>query len=536
MTKITRRRFIQLAGAGAATAVLSACKPNANTLAPVDIEATTLPATGIPQATLPATSIPQATLPAPTAVASADFVPDVEIALTALQDTAVIHPNNSSNVWRIQGELLKGDPGALQPIPDSYLGPVLRLRKGQKVRIHFNNELPEESILHWHGLHVPAEMDGHPRYAVGKGQTYIYEFEVRNRAGTYWYHPHPHGRTGPQVYAGMAGFLLVSDDEEDAANLPSGEYDIPLVIQDRLFDDNDQLVYLGNGMMDQMMGFLGNELLVNGKPNFTLPAATRAYRLRLLNGSNSRIYKLGWEDGSPFTVIGTDGGLLEKPAERPYITLAPSERVEIWVDFSDKPLGTELKMVSLPFTAGEIQSGLFPILTVSIDRDASDNVTLPERLSNPRFFSVQDAERTREVILQMQRMTWTLNGRTFEMTAVAPEEKVKKNSVEVWEFVNGGGGGGGMMGGGMMNLPHPMHMHGESFQVIERQISQNGRASWNSLSEGFVDEGWKDTVLVLPGERVKVLRRFGDFSGLFLYHCHNLEHEDMGMMRNFEIS
>ena len=291
-------------------------------------------------------------------MASADFVPDVDIALNALQDTAVIHPN-SSNVWRIQGELLQGDHGALQPISDSYLGPVLRLRKGQKVRIHFNNELPEESILHWHGLHVPAEMDGHPQYAVGNGQTYIYEFEVRNRAGTYWYHPHPHGRTGPQVYAGMAGFLLVSDDDEDAANLPSGEYDIPLVIQDRRFSDDDQLVYMGNGMMDQMMGFLGDELLVNGKPNFTLPAATRAYRLRLLNGSNSRIYKLGWEDGSPFPVIGTDGGLLEKPVERPYITLAPAERVEIWVDFSDKARGTELKMVSLPFAAGEIQSGLF---------------------------------------------------------------------------------------------------------------------------------------------------------------------------------
>ena len=128
---------------------------------------------------------------------------------------------------------------------------------------------------------------------------------------------------------------------------------------------------------------------------------------------------------------------------------------------------------------------------------------------------------------------WTLNGRTFQMTAVAPEERVKMGSIEIWEFINEGGGGMGM-GGGMM-LPHPMHMHGEQFQILDRQISRAGKAAWDSLSEGFVDEGWKDTVLVMPGERVRVIRRFADFTGLFLYHCHNLEHEDMGMMRNFEI-
>jgi len=172
---------------------------------------------------------------------------------------------------------------------------------------------------------------------------------------------------------------------------------------------------------------------------------------------------------------------------------------------------------------------------VRVAREATDNAVLPERLATPGFFSPADAERTREVVLQMSMgQGWTLNGRSFEMTAVAADERVPAGSLEIWEFVNGGGGMG--MGGGMMSLPHPIHMHGESFQVIERQISRSGRAAWNTLSEGFVDEGWKDTVLVMPGERVKVLRRFsGDFPGLFLYHCHNLEHEDMGMMRNLEI-
>ena len=527
MTKFTRRHFIRLAGAGAATAVIAACTPNTTTPTP------TLPSTGIPATLSPAP------LPAPIAVANADFLPDVEIALSAVEDTAVIFPNINTNVWRIKGELLKGDANALQLIPDSYLGPIIRVRKGQKVRIHFTNELPEESIIHWHGLHVPANMDGHPQYAIETGQSYVYEFEVLNRAGTYWYHPHPHGRTGPQVYAGMAGLFLISDEEEDVANLPSGEYDIPLVLQDRRFDDDGQLVYLGNGMMDTMMGFLGDQLLINGKPDVTLPVATRAYRLRFLNGSNSRIYKLGWEDGTPLTIIGTDGGLLEKPVERPYVMLAPAERIELWVDFNGRSLESELNLVNLPFTTGEIQSGQFPILTFKIEREATDNVTLPERLSTPVFHATADSERTRIVELLMQG-GWTLNGRTFEMLGVTEDETIPLGAIETWEFRNdvasssGGGMGGGM---GMMNsrLPHPMHMHGESFQVIEREINADGQAAWDTVSEGFVDEGWKDTVLVMPGSRVKVLRRFGDYAGLFIYHCHNLEHEDMGMMRNFEV-
>jgi len=520
MKKLTRRHFLQLAGAGTATAVLAACQPR-NQLIPTLTPGST-PNTAVPPTAAPPTAAPAA-VTGPT---------DTEILLRAIKDQVNIFPNTATNVWRLQGELLQGDANALQLLPDTYLGPILRGHKGQKMRIRFENELDEESIIHWHGLDVPANMDGHPQYAVDKGQSYQYEFELRNRAGTYWYHPHPHGRTGPQVYAGMAGFFIVSDDEEQALGLPGGEYDIPLVLQDRRFN-NGQFVYMSGGM-DQMTGFLGDTLLVNGQPDFTLPVANRAYRLRLLNGSNSRIYKLGWEDGTPFTVIGTDAGLLEKPVERPYLTLSPAERLEIWVDFSGRAVGDELKLVSLPFTAG-FNSPQFPILTVRIEREATDNATLPERLSDPGFFSPTDAERTREVVLQMSMgRGWTLNGRSFEMTAVAPDERVPQNSLEIWEFVNGGGGGMGM-GGGMMSLPHPIHMHGESFKVIERQINRSGQAAWNTLSEGFVDEGWKDTVLVMPGERVKVLRHFGNLTGLFLYHCHNLEHEDMGMMRNLEI-
>jgi FtsP/CotA-like multicopper oxidase with cupredoxin domain len=278
-----------------------------------------------------------------------DFIPDIEIALTAAPAEVPILSGSPTGVWRYEGKLLKGKQDSLQNRDDSYLGPTIRVHRGQKVRIYFKNEIPDKSIIHWHGLHVPAEMDGHPRYVISRGETYFYEFEVHNRAGTYWYHPHPHGRTGHQVYGGLAGLFLVTDDEEKSVELPSGEHDIPLVIQDRTFDGDNQLVYSQRNMMDRMTGFLGDRVLVNGKTESTLSVATRAYRLRLLNGSNSRIYKLAWKDGSPLVVIGSDGGLLEEPVRRRYVMLGPGERVELWADFSKYSLGSEPALVSKSF-------------------------------------------------------------------------------------------------------------------------------------------------------------------------------------------
>jgi FtsP/CotA-like multicopper oxidase with cupredoxin domain len=286
-----------------------------------------------------------------------NFIPDLDISLKATPGEIPILPGNFTGVWRFEGQVLQGDPARLINLGNTYLGPIIRVHRGQRIRIRFTNNIPAESIVHWHGLHVPADMDGHPRHVILRGETYVYEFEVRNRAGTYWYHPHPHGLTGPQVYGGLAGLFLVSDDEEKAAGLPAGKYDIPVVIQDRAFDNRNQLIYLSGHQMEQMTGFLGDWILVNGKPDFTLPVATRAYRLRLLNGSNSRIYKLAWEDGRPLTVIGNDGGLLEKPVYRNYVMLAPGERIELWVDFSNYPVGSETALVSLPFDAGLMGGG-----------------------------------------------------------------------------------------------------------------------------------------------------------------------------------
>src|SRR5687768_3289776 len=161
------------------------------------------------------------------------FVPDVELVLTAAPDEVSVLSGAPTRVWRFTGKVLKGPADTLQSLPGSYLGPVIRLRRGQKVRIRFANRLDEDSIIHWHGLDVPEAVDGHPRRAIGPGRAYVYDFDVTNRAGTYWYHPHPHMRTGAQVYQGLAGLILVRDAEEDALALPSGGAELLCVLQDR---------------------------------------------------------------------------------------------------------------------------------------------------------------------------------------------------------------------------------------------------------------------------------------------------------------
>jgi FtsP/CotA-like multicopper oxidase with cupredoxin domain len=469
--------------------------------------------------------------------ASPDFNPDLEIQLVAMPDEAAVFPVIPTQVWRFRGRVLKGDPSGFQMLPGDML-PVIRARNGQKLRIHFINNLPEASIVHWHGLHIVQKMDGHPMYAIGPGQRFVYEFKVDNRAGTYWFHPHPHGRTGEQVYGGLAGLFLISDDEEQAAGLPKDEFDLAWVIQDRLFDDNNQLIYL-QSPMDRMAGFLGNRILINGQPDFVQSVATTAYRVRLLNGSNSRFYKLAWDDGRPLTVIGSDGGLLERPLQRPYVTLAPAERIELWMDFSGRNVGAQLTLRSLPFNAGApmmmmrgaaAPNGIaFPVLKVRVDRKISKSHLLPAKLSVIPRYRLEDAVNRNAPRIFRTAMGMgqaTLNGRRFEMTGVTPYETVKLNTLEVWEFANDAG---------MMMMAHPIHVHNLQFQVLQRSVDPRFAAIRDTLHAGFLDEGWKDVIVVMPGERVRVMMKFTDHTGLYLYHCHILEHEDMGMMRNYRV-
>ena len=481
--------------------------------------------------------------------AQSSFVPDVELALRAVAGEAEILSGARTRVWTYVGRVVRGPLDVLQEVPGSYLGPIIRVHTGQRVRILFTNELPEPTIVHWHGLHVPESMDGHPRSMITRGQTYVYEFEVINRAGTYWYHPHHHNRTGPQVYAGLAGLLIVSDDTEAGLGLPSGAEEICCVLQDREFDARNQLVY-GLGMpMDQMSGFLGDRMLVNGQEQPSFVLATRAYRVRLLNGSNSRIYKLAWDDGTPMTIIGTDGGLLEQPIRRSYLTLAPGERAEVILDLSQHRIGTSVALRSLPFSGVDSGMGMgmgrmmggarglrngapLSLMTVQVQRRDVSDFQLPTRLSTfDASWQPTGTDRLAPRVLTVtsRGMQWLLNDRTFDMESVASNETVSLGSKDIWEFANVGGG---MMG---MRMAHPLHLHGRQFRVLSRQVDPQLAQEWESLRDGFTDEGWKDTVLVMPGERVRVLNHFTRYPGLFLYHCHNLEHEDMGMMRNYRV-
>jgi FtsP/CotA-like multicopper oxidase with cupredoxin domain len=472
-----------------------------------------------------------------------NFAPDVELSLTAIPSEAQIFTGQPTTVWQYKGQVIKGDPNSLMHLDQSHLGPIIRVRRHQKVRIHFNNNLPAKSIIHWHGLHVPARMDGHPKDVIPTGDTFTYEFEVLNRAGTYWYHPHPHGRTGHQVYGGLAGLFVVSDDEEEKLNLPVDELDIPLVIQDRSFNRDNQLVYLPRGMHDSMTGMLGDTICVNGRPDFKLSVSTRAYRLRILNGSNARIYKLAWSDGTPMTVIATDGGLLEKPIEKNYVVLGPAERIELWADFSKYPVGNSLELVSKYFEAAMPEADMGPrrgmrgglrlpngapfrVFKIDVTTKETEIRTLPQKLSEFERYQRQDpdnADNPRRFSFFMRHMHGLINGRTFRMQEVADDEKIRLDSTELWELTNDDR----RMGMMMMPMPHPVHLHGKPFQVIERS---------GVLHSGYVDEGWKDTVLLMPGERARIVTNFTDYKGLFLYHCHILEHGDMGMMRNYLIT
>jgi FtsP/CotA-like multicopper oxidase with cupredoxin domain len=510
--QLDRREVLKLAGYGALGLIANPILPFAN-----------LSATSQQGASLPETG----------------FQPDLDLSLIAQPEALTIFPGEPTQVWRYHATVHRGDPQRVTHLPGSYLGPIIRVNRGEKVRIRFANRTPERSIVHWHGLHVPASMDGHPRDVVPEGGFYLYEFEVTNRAGTYWYHPHPHGRTGPQVYRGLAGLFIVSDEEERSLQLPADAYDIPLVIQDRTFSQDNQLIYTSGHPMEQMNGFLGERIMVNGMPDFTLTAATTAYRLRLLNGSNSRIYRLAWEDGRPLAVIGTDGGLLAAPVTRQYVFLGPAERLEIWADFSQDPVGYRTALLSLPFDAGGVRRGMMmgrgmtpgrglpngaglTVFKVDVTTREKNRRELPRSLAKigPLKDDLADNFSTpKRFYLTMNHMQWSINGRIFQMQDVAKDEIVSLGSMEIWEFNNTGGG---MMH--MMNMPHPIHLHGKSFRIIERRGVRHS---------GYVDEGWKDTVLLMPGERIRILVRFDDYPGLFLYHCHNLEHEDMGMMRNY---
>ncbi|HTM43573.1 MAG TPA: multicopper oxidase domain-containing protein [Polyangiaceae bacterium] len=490
---------------------------------------------GCDACTSAASTPPQVEVAASSSLSAAPASPvDLEVVLTAAPDRIPLLPGQPTDVLRFSASIAKGARDALVQPASGYLGPTLRVKRGQRVRVRFNNNVGEDSIVHWHGLYVSEANDGHPRHSVASGKQYLYDFQVDNPAGTYWYHPHPDHRTGVQVYAGLAGLLVITDDDERRIGLPDGDQDISLVLQDRSFDANNQLSYSPN----PMTGFLGDRMLVNGQLPQTREVRSGPHRLRILNGSNSRIYKLGWSNGSPLVVIGTDGGLLAAPQQRTEIALAPAQRIELWANFG-ADLGNDVWLESHAFddpspamgmgmgmmgrggagAPGVPQGAPLRIQRFVASGDGRQS-RVPDRLVSHSIPSAAEVSNTKTFATRMQMMGWLLNDRSFEMQGVAANEHVRLGTVEEWEFVNPNG---------MMPMPHPIHVHGRQFRIIDRQPGPG----FASLRQALFDEGWLDTFLLLPGDKVRIRVRFDRYAGMFLYHCHNLEHEDLGMMRNY---
>ncbi len=410
-------------------------------------------------------------------------------------------------------------------IDADYLGPVLRVRRGERLRIAVHNGLDEDTTLHWHGLRLPGPMDGGPHQVIRPGSTWTPHFQVRQPAATCWFHSHQLHRTGEQVYRGIAGLFYIDDEWSDALALPAdyGVDDFPLVLQDRSFNRDGSFRYADN-MHTRMAGMLGNTLLVNGTLSPVLDVKHQRVRLRVLNGSNARIYNLAFRDGRSFHQVASDGGLLPAPVERHSLLLAPAERAEIVVEL--KP-GEDLMLIHRPvelggggmmmrMTAGA-DDGPYPVLRLRATSDAAPPAKpLPSKLRPVERLAAGEARGVRRFRLDTRMMVGsTINGRFMDMARI--DQKVRLGDVEVWEFDN------------RSPMPHPMHVHGVQFQILAR----NGRPP------AAGETGWKDTVLVRSEEKVRVIARFEDAAdgdNPFMFHCHNLEHEDGGMMGQFTVT
>lgn len=408
---------------------------------------------------------------------------------------------------------------------NSVLGPTIKVNNGTTVDIPVQNQLSEATNIHWHGLLVPANMDGHPKDLVSSGASFTASLPIDQRAGTYWYHPHPHGATARQVFMGLAGFFLVNDAEEQALNLPSGDQELLLVLQDKRIQ-NGQLTYTPT-MGEVMTGYTGEYILVNGRHAPFHNVATRYYRLRILNGSTARVYNLGLSDGQPFDVIGSDGGLLAQPVSVTSLILAPGERADILVSFTGYAVGKEMYLLSKAFNGGAQGNQEFKIMKFSVNQQVDDSFVRPGQLSTIQPLLASAASKTRTMKIKgmmggngnmnmggMGSGMHTINDKVFDQNRI--DETVNAGDTEIWEFDNSDG-----------NEIHPLHIHAVQFQVLSRT---GGRGSLIAT-----EQGWKDTVLLMPGEKVRVIMTFPQHQGVFVFHCHNLEHEDDGMMLNFEI-
>lgn len=436
-------------------------------------------------------------------------------------------------------------------INGDFLGPTLRFVRGDDIAMHVENALGEDTTVHWHGLHVPARADGGPALIIDNGGSWHPEFRIMQKAGTFWYHSHLLGRTGEQVYRGLAGMIIIEDEETAQSSLPSeyGVDDIPLIVQDRRFNQDGSFSYI-RMHRDVMTGVFGDTILVNGTLSPVFAPSTSRVRFRLLNASNARTYTFAFDDGRRFQQVASDGGLLAGPVELGSLILAPSERAEIVVDFSD---GSPVRLISLPMpdnspfaTQGMMRNmhagntETFTVLNVQPQSRLQRSEAPGNTLTSIRRLQESEATRTRQLTLSMAMgmmgmrsgrgpgggaaatgrgmmgggSNFFINGESMDMDTI--NQRVRMGESEIWEITNDS------------MMMHPFHIHHSQFQILDR----NGRPP------AAGEMGNKDSVKVGPGETVRFIMRFENFSDpdtAYMYHCHILEHEDNGMMGQFTV-
>ena len=413
-----------------------------------------------------------------------------------------------------------GNPTATFAYNGDILGPTLLVHKGDEVVINVTNQLGEPTTTHWHGIHLPAIMDGGPHQIIDGGSTWQAQYTIMNEEATFWYHPHLEGKTAEHVYAGLAGLLIVKDPQNKLA-LPDqyGSDDIPLIIQDKIIDADGSFNY-----PDIPFGVKGDLFLVNGAVTPVFDAPAQLVRFRLLNGSNARFYNFGFSDDRQFHQIGTDGGLLESPVPLTRLRLSNGERAEILVDFTGQE-GSQVRLMSFSseldginpiWNSNALDKSDFEIMTIDVVSPIGNPITaLPASLATINRLQEAQATRTRPFVLEMGFSgPMTINGVSMDMNRI--DQTVKVDDTEVWEVVNNS------------DMPHPFHVHDVQFLVLTR----------DGLSPADNEAGWKDTVLVMPRETVRIITHFSDFTdpdNPYMFHCHILEHEDAGMMGQFVV-
>ncbi|WP_026905780.1 multicopper oxidase family protein [Paucisalibacillus globulus] len=415
-------------------------------------------------------------------------------------------------------EILEGVESTTLGYNGNILGPVIRVHEGEKVKVKMKNELDEATTLHWHGLRVDGKNDGGPHSGIKSGETWEPEFTIDQPAATLWYHPHMMHMTAKQVYEGLAGFFYIEDEVSEQLDIPKeyGVNDFPVVIQDRRLDSKGNMQY-DPGMTDVMMGLYGNAFLVNGVISPYLEVPKGMVRLRLLNGSNGRTYHFELSNGQEFYQIASDGGFLEKSVEMTSIRMSPAERAEILVDFSKLETGDRIKLID---TGSELSKTVSEVVEVElmefvVTDEESKVFEIPEQLTEIEYIDPDSAVVTRDMVMAGVGATLTINDKSMDMSRI--DEEVNLNDTEIWEVTNQRTG----LNGGM---PHPFHLHGVQFQVLDR----------DGNPPPANEAGWKDTILVQPGETVRIITKF-THTGIFMYHCHILEHEDAGMMGQYEV-